>query len=228
MQKSSLALLVTLILANASAAVAQEAESLASLKQVVDKVSEEIGNEEAIALLPKLELALSFFEENREKDRENEFCAESQAEALYYVKNPSAVELPEAYCSGLYQSAYLYADMGKLDQARPILYRLRELSPLNSKYALELAYVLGPTGRYDEMLQLYQAAYDNAHLSGTGETKTLWRARALRGIGWVYADQRRWDEAEAALRKSLNFDPDSPMALGELEYVAKERLKDKN
>lgn len=42
---------------------------------------------------------------------------------------------------------------------------------------------------------------------------------ALRGIGFSLIEIGRLDEAEGALRESLDLDPGNPMALSELEYI---------
>jgi tetratricopeptide (TPR) repeat protein len=46
------------------------------------------------------------------------------------------------------------------------------------------------------------------------------RARFLRGRGFALTELNRLDEAEAAYNDSLKIDPNNPIALRELQYIA--------
>jgi tetratricopeptide (TPR) repeat protein len=49
------------------------------------------------------------------------------------------------------------------------------------------------------------------------------RARLLRGRGMALTELGRLDEAEAAYHQSMTFDPNNPIALQELAYIASQR-----
>lgn len=76
---------------------------------------------------------------------------------------------------------------------------------------------LGQLHRLAEAL----AAYDEG-LAVVGITDRD-KARMHRGRGYVLTEMDRLDEAEAAYRESLKLEPGNPLALGELDYIAKLR-----
>ena len=71
--------------------------------------------------------------------------------------------------------------------------------------------------RWDEAL----ATYDDALTLKTLKPKD--RARMLRGRGSALTDLDRLDEAEQAYRDSLDSEPNNPLALNELRYIARLR-----
>lgn len=183
--------------------------------------------EQADALVDAL---LTEWDPTQGEGQERVFCAHTVAETLLYPAlvakdGASARVLGPDYCDALFYKSYLHNELGRAEQARALLERLRELAPMYPQYAAELAFALRPTGDHERMLANYQSVIDGAELLEADESIAHYKALALRGRGWVYADMKRWDEAEAALKESLEYEPDNAMALGELRYVASERAK---
>jgi tetratricopeptide (TPR) repeat protein len=82
----------------------------------------------------------------------------------------------------------------------------------------EVATILGRQGETETALGLFVRAYEMR-----ADTPPWLLARAARGIGVSLVDLGRLDEAEEAIAQSLELDPENPIALGELEYIAQRR-----
>ena len=78
----------------------------------------------------------------------------------------------------------------------------------------ERGYVLGQLKQHEESLECYLHAASVREWAPKSQV-----ARALRGQGVQLIDLDRLDEAENALRRSLKLEPESEVALKELEYI---------
>ena len=67
-----------------------------------------------------------------------------------------------------------------------------------------------------------EAAYLRAQSIGTRD------ARAVYGLGNLYSDQQRWEEAERAYRAAIQLAPDSPEAFIALSFVLTQPVNDTN
>jgi Flp pilus assembly protein TadD len=76
---------------------------------------------------------------------------------------------------------------------------------------------LARLNRLPEALTAYEDGLKLADIDDGG------RARMHRGRGYVLTEMGRLDEAEAAYRESLKFEPGNKIAIGELDYIARLR-----
>ena len=127
-------------------------------------------------------------------------------------------------CNVQFSQAYLLVELKRMPEAKDVLERLLPMAPYNSQYKSELAHVLSMLGQPLRSLSLYREAESNAEFDGKDE-QAHWHAVALRGQGYALVELGRWDEAEAAYRKSLTFEPDSQLAKGELGFIRDQRPK---
>lgn len=127
-------------------------------------------------------------------------------------------------CNVLFSQAYQLVELKRLPEAREVLEQLLPMAPCNSSYKSELAHVLSLIGQPLRSLALYREAELNAEFDDQDEQAHR-RAVALRGQGYALVELGRWDEAEAAYRKSLTHEPDSPLAKGELTFIRDQRPK---
>ena len=58
-----------------------------------------------------------------------------------------------------------------------------------------------------------ERAYNRAKLINSSDS------RAIYGLGNIYSDQQRWEEAEKAYRKAIKIEPDNPASYVALSYV---------
>lgn len=110
------------------------------------------------------------------------------------------------------ESAEAKATGGDVDSAVADLEALMAASGADPQPAIVLGDVLRRAERFDEAAEAYAAALE---LSG-GLDAPLWRLQYARGI--ALERSRRWPEAEAALRRALELEPDQPFILNYLGY----------
>lgn len=94
------------------------------------------------------------------------------------------------------------------------------LEPDHPELWSEKGFILARLGRHEQALDCYTRAATIRDWAPPTEV-----ARALRGQGVQLIDLDRIDEAEAALRRSLEYEPNSDIAKKELEYIDQLRLK---
>jgi tetratricopeptide (TPR) repeat protein len=85
-------------------------------------------------------------------------------------------------------------------------------------FLIEKGKALSMMQKHEEALACYEAAFNHP-----GVVKATLRAVALRGKGVQLIDLNRLDDAEEAFRKSLELDPNNPVAEHELKYIAQLR-----
>jgi Tfp pilus assembly protein PilF len=173
-------------------------------------------------------LAAEYAAQYPRSEKQRYYCGEGGAEALLYLAtaaadNVSASVVGTAWCEALFMQAYSYVEAKQLKLAVAPLEVALELAPHNAKYWNELGFVRSRLGQLEEGLTVYERALEASELNPEDPHH---KAVALRGIGWIHAERRDWDLAEEVLRRSLEIEPDSTMALGELDYIAQERARD--
>ena len=133
---------------------------------------------------------------------------------------PSAILIPSSDCSVLFMRAYVLENLHRLPEAVAQLRALIDLEPDFPHVWVEYAAALRQTGDLKTALATYRHAAD---LAATRKNYALDQAAALRGVGYVLTEQNDLDGAEEAYRQSLALAPGHPVALNELNYIAKLR-----
>lgn len=126
--------------------------------------------------------------------------------------------VPESYSKAWYQLAGVAIEEERLENALFCIDCGLELEPDHPELWCEKGYVLGRSKRHAEALDCYVRA-----ASARDWPPALYTARTLRGQGVALIDLDRLDEAEAALKRSLEYEPDNEGARNELEYIEKLR-----
>lgn len=132
------------------------------------------------------------------------------------------VEWVDMVCPSAYKtSAFLLIEQGAdLTAALSRLAKAAELAPYWPDPHVERGFILAHTGQLQEGMASYQRAIALAeeHPSSASD-----KAIAYRGLGYVLVELQNWEAAEAAYRKSLELEPDSEVALHELEFIRTNR-----
>lgn len=164
------------------------------------------------------------------------FCAEGLSDGLVYAAlGQQAVAgagrtvqvLGPAWARAYWARGFAYDEMARYDNAVRELDKALALSPMNSQYKSELAYVWGRKGEWKKSLALYRDAHEDAFISGVGgaaEVTTL-RCEALRGQGYALVELHRLGDAAKAFQACLELQPGEPKSLGELEYIQQLQAK---
>jgi tetratricopeptide (TPR) repeat protein len=220
------ALLACLLLATAQAPAAapdgQEAD-IATI-QAATRLTNDGKPDEALRLIDP---TLARLEADAAKIRGRVYSAQTPVQTLAYMAmasndKVSATDVGPALGRATFIKAYALIELKRGMEAKPLLDRAVELSPLSSQYLCELASWNAVRKQADHALDLYDRCLDSA---GTGpeDVRDRFKAAALRGKGFVLIDLDRLDEAEKAERESLKFEPNHPVALKELDYIAQQR-----
>lgn len=124
----------------------------------------------------------------------------------------------------LYLASY-YNDVGRSEDALRILDLGLTLSPLpDLKLGSMLPHLYSERGAALEALKRWQDGLDDYDAGlKLADIKDADRARLYRGRGFCLTELGRLDDAEASYNQSLALAPGNPLAIRELEYIA--RLK---
>lgn len=145
---------------------------------------------------------------------QDEFFAHSRHLTSLGPLEKSILWVPGSYSHAWHILGVIASKQGQWERALFCLDCGLELEPDHPDHWSEKGFVLGKLKRHEESLQCYIRA----------STLRAWAprpqiARALRGQGVQLVDLERLDEAEAALQRSLEFEPGNDLALQELEYI---------
>jgi tetratricopeptide (TPR) repeat protein len=128
--------------------------------------------------------------------------------------------LRNAYPRACYYLGFIYVEQKRFDRAIEVLERGLALQPDSGKLAHELGQALIGSRRFEKALSMYRTV-----LSRSGFICPRDRAALLRGKGFVLIETGKLDEAEASFRESLDHEPDSHLARGELMHIADLRFQ---
>jgi tetratricopeptide (TPR) repeat protein len=107
-----------------------------------------------------------------------------------------------------------YGEQERVDEALQCLARGLSLEPDHPRLWIEKGFLLNRLGRHEAALECYRTA-----ATIRDWTPEILIARALRGQGSALIELERFDNAQQAYRKSLEFDPESEVARQELQYI---------
>lgn len=127
-----------------------------------------------------------------------------------------------SYSRAWYTLAAIAVEQEHLERALFCLDCGLDLEPDHPELWSEKGYVLGRLTRSHEALDCYLRAATTRNWAPPYQV-----ARALRGQGVQLIDLDRLDEAEDALQRSLELEPDSEAAANELAYIEQARQKRK-
>jgi tetratricopeptide (TPR) repeat protein len=125
-----------------------------------------------------------------------------------------------SYSRAWYQLAVVASEEKRFEDALFCIDCGMKLEPDHPELWNEKGYLLGCLKRHQEAFECYLRAASIRHWAPPPQI-----ARALRGQGVQLVDLDRLDEAETALRRSLELEPDSQTARNELGYIENLRRK---
>jgi len=193
------------------------------------------------AAIEKCDKVIATFKAHYAKSEHKIYCARSSSENLAYLLTAAAdmnkgqfekgkkdaIALSSTWSSAYYMKGWALEELNKMQEARVTILQAIELSPFNSHYLAELAYLSTLEKNWTKALETYRAAEEHAALS-PDDTKQIELARARRGIGYVLVELGQLDEAEEKYLQCLKDDPNDKKAAAELEYVRNLKAKTKS
>lgn len=142
-------------------------------------------------------------------------CAAKDAESK---GNKRVSWVQPSYSKAYYLLAYMAAESRDTVEAKRYIDKALELEPDHPTLLCEKGMILHLMGAHEESVGCYGAVIHSRRCATNYE-----RARALRGQGVSLIDLGRLDEAEKALKESLQIAPGDKIALNELEYIRRIR-----
>ena len=119
-----------------------------------------------------------------------------------------------SYSKAFYLLAFIHVERKDWFTAMAFIDQGISLEPDHPLLLCEKALILLHLGRHQEAHDLFIIAAEIRPWAPLNH-----RARALRGAAVALIDLRRLDEAEVLLKKSLEIEPESKVALNELGYI---------
>lgn len=141
------------------------------------------------------------------------------------AKTGSAKVVSANWAYAYYLKAYALLELGRLSEARSNLERALALSPRNSQFLSELGNFYQRERNWTQALQTFQLAEAAAKEFSPLNAKNIELSRAWRGIGFVYVEQNRFEEAEKIYQQCLELDKNDTRAANELRYVRNLKAK---
>ncbi len=213
------------------AAHAEQPDAVAAAEQQqIDDANKLIRDQKPADAIVLLDRVIAANEARHTNNDQLIYCARTPEETLLYMLEAatakrSAVALNPTYCDAVFFKGFALIDLGKPEEARNYIARAVDMAPHNAYYRGELAESYKTTHDLDKAYSLFEQAAEDARGFSPESSKTYELTRALRGMGWVRSEQRRFDEAEKFFRECLQLNPDDAKAKSELDYIKDEREK---
>lgn len=214
-----------------TAALAGEPDAVAKAEQQqVADASQLISDQKPSEAIVVLDKVIATNEARHQDKAQQVYCARSTVEVLLYTGEAAAakrnaVALDPTYCDAIFLKGFALIDLGQAAQARAYIERAVAMAPHNAYYRGELAESYKSERDWDKAYALFKQAAADARAFSPADSKTFELTRALRGMGFVRSEQRRFDEAERLFRECLELDPDDAKAKSELNYIAQQRAR---
>lgn len=176
--------------------------------------------EEALALVDPV-IAQALLKEAKAPDAT---CPRVLAAALQAaLKGGVTVTTDNDWCDAMLIKGYALNELKRPAEAAEVLRTLVGHDPGNVNYLSEYAFTLHKTGDTPASLAAYLKVEKLAAQLEDPERAAHWQAVALRGQGYNYIEQKRWDDAVKAYQRSLTYEPDNKVAQSELKYIEDNR-----
>lgn len=152
------------------------------------------------------------------------YAVRTQQESLLYLLQAAnakqdAVALPATWSMAYFFKGYLLNDLGRPAEARAFIQRALEMSPMNAQYLGEMGNLEIKDKNWDAALALFTKGEEASNAFSPDATKKADLGKMLRGEGYVYVEQHKLDQAEAAYRRALSVDPNDQRSAKELQFV---------
>jgi len=181
------------------------------------------------AAIPHFDSVITSFESRFHDPATAYFSARTQPESIYYMMNAAkltsgqkkkAEVLTSEWAYAYYYKSYVLTELGRFSESINNLKRAIDLSPKNSQFISELAFLYQTQKSWTTALDLFNLSASAAMDYSPADIRDVELSKALRGVGYVDVELGRLDEAEAIYRNCLEINPNDAAASDELRYVS--------
>lgn len=186
----------------------------------------------ARAITEHLDKIIAAYELRYQGQASRPYTGRWQMESLMYLLEAAAskqepkqgaIIVPQVWSDAWYLKGYALIELKRPAEARSALEAALALAPRNSQYLGELGtWYLGQRN-WPQALKIFEQAEAAAKEFSPPEVKNKELSRAWRGLGYIYVEQGRWDDAEKIYLRCLELDRNDRRAQNELNYVRSQR-----
>jgi tetratricopeptide (TPR) repeat protein len=191
----------------------------AKLGQLLTEGAQLAQSRKPVDAISYFDRIIAGYEEAYKGEEANLYCARWQIDSLMYLveagnAKTSAKLVSTNWAYAYYLKAYSLLDLGRISEAKPLLERAIALSPRNSQFLSEMGNIYQRDQNWPKALEVFMAAEAAAREFSPQGLKNIELSRAMRGLGYVYIEQGKLDDAEKMYRQCLELDDtDSKEAL---------------
>jgi tetratricopeptide (TPR) repeat protein len=164
--------------------------------------------------------------ENRFKDNGIQFfSARTTTESLMYLVEVANADKGGAkvvsfnWAYAYYLKGYALLDLNRIPEAKSMLQQALELSPRNSQFLSELGHIHQLERNWQSALREFQLAEAAAKEFSPENVRDAELSRAWRGMGYVFVELKRYDDAEDMYRRCLELNKNDTAATNELRHL---------
>jgi len=211
------------------AAVTGDPDKDPHMMKLLQEARHNIDSKNPAAALPKCDSVISAYKAHYGDAKQKIYCARTPEESLGVLlkaaadKN-NAIALSARWSDACFMKAYALEDLGRTAEAKASLQEALKMSPFNAQYLAEMGQIYAREKNWPKAEQLYREAEDNASLSPP-VSKAEDLARARRGLGYVFVELGKLDEAEKKYQQCIAANPNDTKAKAELQYVRQRKAK---
>ena len=211
------------------AAAPADPENNPAIVEMLHEARRLIDAKEPAAAIRKCDGVIAAYKAKYGNEKQKIYCAHTPAALLGYltkaaVDKRNAIGLSGTWADAHFMKAYALVELGRRADAKASLQSALALSPWNSQYLSELGTIYNMEKNWSKALQQFKEAEDNAPLL-PDDTKAQELNRARRGLGYVYVELGKLEEAEKKYEQCLASDPNDRRARAELDYVRELKAK---
>lgn len=193
--------------------------------QLLSEGARLIQSRKATEAIQQFDKVIASYEDRFRNEKTQFFSARTLAETLMYLAEVANAKTGDAkvvsanWAYAYYLKAYALLEIGRVSEAKFISERALALSPRNSQFLSELGNVYQRERDWPQALKTFQLAEAAAKEFSPPNSKNSELSRAWRGVGFVYVEQNRLDEAEEIYQQCLELDRNDTRAANELRYL---------
>lgn len=220
--------------AEAAPAAVRNPEDVALEQQLVQGVGLMRSGRPAQAITDHFDKVIAAFALRFKDDTRKFYTARWHMDSLAYMLEAAtsreepkrgAVVVSSLWSDAWYLKGYALVELRRIGEAKSALESALALAPRNSQYLGELGNLYLGLRDWPSAFATFEKAEAAAREFSPPEVKNAELSRAWRGMGYVYIEQNRLDEAEKMYLQCMDLDRNDQRAKGQLNYIASVRAK---
>jgi tetratricopeptide (TPR) repeat protein len=219
----------TASVAAASADAAKfSAEDAVLQKHLVDGMALVKAGSSGVAINEHFDKVIVAFNYRYKDEKRKLYAGRGMVDKLMYMLETAnskeepkrgALVVSSLWADAWYLRAYAFIEQQRMPEAKSSLESALELSPRNSQYLSELGSLYVKQRNWPLALKTFEQAESAAKEFSPQEVKDVELGRAWRGIGYVYIELNRFDEAEKMYQQCLALNKSDNIALSQLNFI---------